>query len=433
MNRNKTALAILTAALSASTPALLLADEPDMLAAISLMPPAQPDTPAPGPSAPATPEGTPFWKWTRATGDWFGLRTALEDRGIAFTFSLTVDWSVNTVGGANTEGSTWRHLFDAGITVDTERLVGLQGGTFYVLFQQHHGDDGSEDTGDIQAYDNIDADGRTQISELWYEQRVLDGALGLRFGKMDVNGVFAAPETAGEFINSSFGFSPTIFVLPTYPDSATGLAVFVEPTDWLYVNAGLFDGALQEGIATGSRGPSSFFGDPADLFLIGEAGVRWTLRSLPGRAALGIWHHTGTFDEFDGDTTDGTTGAYGIVEQMLFAENDDADQGIGAFLQYGWADEDVSEIAHHFGGGLSWTGAIPSRDADTLGIGFSFVALSDEADFTGDDEIAYELFYAFRVTEYSSIKADVQYITDPGGDAANSDALVMTLRFQVDF
>lgn len=377
--------------------------------------------------------------WKRLSDDWMGLRPKLEEHGIVFDGSVTADISSNFHGGANTNGGSFRHLLNLNFTVNTEQLAGWKNGTFFLNFQNHNGEDGSGDTGDIQAYSNIDSDGRTEIAELWYEHVFMDGKLRIKIGKVEVNSEFAFVDNGGEFINSSMGFSPTIFVFPTYPDPATSVNVFVYPTENIYAGVGVYDGATQEGKLTGSRGPKTFFGKPSDLFVIGEFGITWECgeNKLPGRLGVGGWGHTGTFTRFDSTTDNGTSGFYLVLDQALCRENPEAEddgQGVGAFFQFGQADQDVSEIETHVGAGLSWVGPIPGRDEDVAGVGATYVQFSDDtnAGFTDDHEIAYEAFYKIQVWEWVTVKPDIQYIRHPGGGSLK-DATVGTLRVEVAF
>jgi len=404
----------------------------------------RPDIPKAQHPAISTPDnvdtGLPADQWSHATDDWFGHRPELDDMGIIFEASITTDLSSNFDGGLNTEGNALRSLFNVNLTLDLDRILNWEGGTVFLNFQNHHGSDASaDDVGDAQAFSNIDADGRTEIAELWFEQVTPDGLIRIKIGKVDANSEFAYVDNGGEFINSSMGFSPTIFVLPTYPDPAMSVNVFIYPTDGFYAGAGLYDGSLNEGVPTGSRGPKTFFQDPADLFVISEAGVTWGGNGgdLPGRFAAGGWWHNGTFTRFDGSTDEETGGFYLVFDQTLWLENpDDADdeQGIGLFLQYGYADADVSMIEHHGGGGLAWTGPIDGRDDEVLGIGVSTVWFSDEpgAGLTDDTETAIELFYKAQVLPWVSVKPDLQYITNPGGIGLD-DAIVGTLRVEANF
>ncbi len=386
-----------------------------------------------------------------ATGDWFGLRNDLADAGVTLDLTLIADWSHNLAGGLNTNGSAFRHLFDARLTVETERLIGLEGGTFVLDFYNHNGPDASaDDVGDFQAFSNIDADRRTQIAELFYQHVFFDEQLRVIVGKVEANAEFAFVDYGGNFTHSSPGFSPTVFTLPTYPDPATAVILFVEPNDTpVYAGVGVFDGAFQEGVLTGSRGPSTFFGEPADLFVIGEAGVTWSLPGgLWGRLGAGGWGHTGTFERFDGSTYDGTAGLYVVFDQTLWRESppeeededderDPGAQGIGLFFQYGYADPDVSEVDHHVGVGLQWVGALPTRDDDVLGVMASYVHFSHDARSAGafddDYELAVEMFYKAQVTPWLAVMPNLQVIVNPGGAADVDDAVVATLRVELVF
>ena len=78
--------------------------------------------------------GRPIEQWQHLTDDWGGARPWLDDHGIVIESSVTADWSSNWRGGANTNGSAFRHLFLFDVTLDTERLFGLPGGTVFMDF-----------------------------------------------------------------------------------------------------------------------------------------------------------------------------------------------------------------------------------------------------------------------------------------------------------
>ena len=195
--------------------------------------------------------GKPPAHWQRATDDWFGLRPQLDDHGITFQANLTLDNSWDVTGGANSDSTAARYLLNFNLTLNTERLAGWKGGTFFFNFQNQNGKDGSAMVGSAQGISNIDSSSLTQISELWYEQALLDGTLRLKVGKVDAGTEFARVENGAEFLNSSFGFSPTILGFPSYPNPSLSLNIFANPTPWLYGGLGIYDGATAEGRATG--------------------------------------------------------------------------------------------------------------------------------------------------------------------------------------
>ncbi|MDB5296090.1 MAG: Carbohydrate-selective porin OprB [Phycisphaerales bacterium] len=374
---------------------------------------------------------------------WGGLRPALENAGITFEGVFTGDFSKNLRGGIDTRSEASRYLLDLRLNLDTRAAFGLAGGTFSVDFQQQDGRNGSEElTGDVQGFDNADADGRTQIAEVWYEQLLLDNRVRVKIGKVDANSEFALPENAGGFVNSSYGHSPTLNPwMPTYPDAATSANVFVYPVSWLYAGAGVYDGnGAEDGVRTGEYGPSKLFHSGRSFFYIAEVGAKWLLaeNTLPGRAVVGGHYHDGTFGRFDGGTQDGAAGLYAIVEQKLvhpkFYDKGN-ENGVYAFAQYGHTDGRVTEVTDHYSVGVTWVGPYPKANPDTIGVGVSAARLTeaDGAGFTRDFETSIEGWYNFQVTSYLSVKPDLQYIIHPGGDATIGDALAATLRVTLAF
>jgi len=345
---------------------------------------------------------------------------------------LITDYSVNTKGGQSTNGSAFRSLFTVDFTFDLSQLIGLDNSELFFQYMNQNGEDGSEDVGDIQAYSNIDADGRSQVSEVWFKTTIVKDKLDIKIGKSDANADFAYTDHGGDFSNSSAGFSPTIFMLPTFPDPASGIILFYQPTNNVYLNSGVYDGSYHEGIPTGSRGFKTAVNNSGDAFGVIEGGYSFGSEALPSRVALGWWHHSGTFDTFNGDQQQSTDGIYAIIDKALTSVQED--QATSCFFQFGLADKKVSEITHHLGAGIQRTGLIRGRNEDVAGIMTTYVKLSQAigADFADDYEIAIEGFYKSQLNETFAIKPDIQYIINPGGSGI-SDAIVCTLRCEFTF
>jgi len=377
-------------------------------------------------------EAAPWWAREQFSGDWWGVREGLEKAGIVFEPYVVIDWSKNLSGGVDTRGEAFRHIFSFNVAFDFTKLLRWESGTVFVDFQNQNGQNGSDEVGDFQLANNWDQDGLTRISELWFEYEFNEGAVRIKVGKVDANNEFAYTEFGWEFVHGSASFPATNFLLPTYLDPATSVNVFFYPSDSTSLGFGIYDGAFQEGVRTGLRGPSTFFGPPADLFFIVELGYNWYLEGLPGRVAIGGWYHNGDIDRFDGGVDSGTGGFHLVIDQMLWCErpSDDEgadfyDQGVGFFFQYDLADADVASIDHHIGAGLTWRGMLPGRDDDLAGMGLSWVHFAHDpnAGFTDDSETAFEAFYKAQVTPAVTVQPYVQYIANPGGvnldDAVN--------------
>ena len=387
----------------------------------------------------------PWWQWEHATGDWAGGRPWLDEHGLTFEIGYTADFFYNLRGGLNTsDAEQYRGLLGVCLFLDTERMGLWKGGTAHISMLQNQGTDITErHVGDLQALNNADAPNRTRLYEFWYEQAFFDGALRVKLGKMDVNGDFAAPDYGGEFIHSSSGFSPTI-PMPTWPDPALGVALFLEPVDWFYLRAGVYDA-----LASGTRGGfDTAFHSPDESFTIWELGLRpkFSLfgQELPGTYRVGGFYHSGQWDVYRNDlggrlpdrTHRGNSGLYLVFDQLLYKEcpeDDEDEQGLGAFFQFAWVPSGYNEITQHYGGGLQYVGLIPERDDDICGIALHHVSLSGRVQSLERrySETAIEAFYKYQLTEFMSIKPDLQYIVNPGGDGR--DAIVAGVRLEMSF
>jgi len=89
-------------------------------------------------------------------------------------------------------------------------------------------------------------------------------------------------------------------------------------------------------------------------------------------------------------------------------------QGVGMFFRYQTADEDTNPIDYHVAGGLSAKGLFPTRDNDTMGIGYSKLKLQETrlGNFVGIDEKStlWEVYYNFEITPAVHLSLDAQSV-----------------------
>jgi porin len=397
-------------------------------------------TTLPAQRPPAQPEdNTEAWHLQRLTGHWGETRDDLYADGIDFHLLQLGDLSTVAKGGLQEGSSAARWLWELGAELDGGRLLGLDGWSATAAMQLQRGKDGSLETGDLQVYSNIDGPNRTQVSALFVEYQTADGGLQFKAGKWDANDDFAVVDAGLFHLQSSFGFPPTIVGLPSYPDPAFGGAASIH-SERLHFSIATFDGATQAGTTTGSHGVSTLLGSPSDLFYIAELTVGDGPESeLPTRTRVGAFHHTGEFEDGMGGTSRGATGFYALAEAPLWqpAEHHrmEMEQGLSGFIQYGYTNPDVSEIEHYVGAGLLWTGFTRGRPEDAIGTGIAWAQLRDTANdgLRGGGEAAYELFYRLQLPHGIVVVPDIQWIDNPGASGDLPDALVFTLRVEVDF
>lgn len=356
--------------------------------------------------------------WTKTVE----LKRHLDDKGFAGSLTFVNDWSKSFRGGASSAGYVNRYSLDVSVAVDTRKTIGWNGGTGFFRLKNHLGENGGDYVGDAQGFSNIDDTARTRLYELWYEQKLSEDRLRLKLGKIDANSEFAVVRIAGDFLNSSMGYSPTILALPTYPEPKPGINVFVIPKQHYQASFGLFRGS----------------GDMEMLIL--EGGRDWQVPhiNLGGHVSLGMWHLSGLVPCFDGDHLAGTQGFYLVAEQAVWGRtrpDPSGPQQLTAFLQYGRANGDVSRFTRHIGGGIVFTGPFAARSHDAIGLAVTSVRFTDDpyAGYQYPYELVTEAYYKISLLRFFSLVPDAQFIRHPGGIVVQKDAFVLTPRINISF
>lgn len=403
-------------------------------------PPAtKPPEKAPPPKAPEkapSPPGTPFMEWDRLTGDWGGARTKLFDKGFDINARLTDDLTRVQGGGADPYTGANRYWFDLNLTMDLGKIFKCPcGGTLFASFWQMGGENGTKDFGSFNAISSIDSEYRQELAELYFADRFLKDHFDTRIGKMDVTERFNHSDYAGDFMNNAANYPATFFPAPHYPETAVGFDLFYR-TGGFYFGGGLFDGSKQEGIETGHGGASHFFGDPGDLFLVGESGYHWNDGVRPVRVALGAWGHSGDFPGVSGHVFNRALGWYALSEGMLYRKNrEDPKDMRGAYLvmRYGHQEPDSTIIDWTTTAALVWKGTFASRKNDSIGLAWSVASVTsqDPGVYRYATEQVVELYYKAQITKFFSIAPGAQYVANPG--ATYGDAVVFGVRAVVDF
>jgi hypothetical protein len=210
------------------------------------------------------------WPWEKNTmlGDLFGARSDLQNAGITFQGSATLDF-INALSGASVNGFSMVSLIDANLSVNTEKLFGLQGGEAFLDFQSAaQTRQLNELVPDYWGFDAINSYGSfTELAQYWYQQEIIGDRLMVKFGKIDANVDFAVPCTGTNFINSAAYFPGALVVnMPTYPLQAGGVEILTKPFENFDARFGFFDGSNNyinprtgaPGTNTGNSGLGSF-------------------------------------------------------------------------------------------------------------------------------------------------------------------------------
>lgn len=402
----------------------------------------------------SSPPATPWWEWDAATGDWFGTRTRLQDRGVeifgGYNYTLQSAISVSGPGGSN---GIYSGMLDYGIHLDLEKLVGWPGASVQTIWLWIHGNAIEESIQDDLMISSDLAGFQTfRMLELWFQQNVLDEKISIRAGQFTADTEFVRSAHAGVFLNRSLGW-PALLAAnlpgggPSVPLATLGVRLAVHPTDSITLLSAVFQGNVYDQ----TTNPYGFLwnlnGD-VGFFFINEIQWRWlqadTDAGLPGQIKAGFWSHTGkSANPLAGTTSSANFGGYLVLDQMLYRETEPVrcSQGLSWFGRMGFAPPERSIVDFYFDTGLVYTGLIPTRDADTFGVAFAYGQLSSGArgiptfrDSYGDGyQMVLELTYRAQVTPWLTVQPDVQFIISPGSSLNNDNAVVlggsMAIRF----
>lgn len=402
---------------------------------------------------------TGSWPWQASTltGDWGGVRTGLGDRGVVITSTATLDLAT-VVSGGQRHGFLMPYLIDTNLSIDTGKFGLWADGQFFVDFQQAGCTQlASRYLPDFWGWDAIYPyeQSYTELSQYWLLQSFADGALKLKFGKIDANTDFAVSYPGLQFVNSA-AFMPGNLVtdLPTYPNQAGGAEIMLQPVSWFGGKFGFFDGTTNfynpasGGAAppTGGHGMANFLWEnPGSYFLIGEAGPQWTIDGLAGRAVAGWFDQTGdsTISQSGASGLNpivtGSWGLYASGSQQLYqGTGSGQSEVVELFGQFGWSPPEQNPSQWSVMGGLTWQGLLPARPNDTFGALAGYTHFPDNPSITtspGKGELVLESFYNVQVTPWLGLQPDVQYINQPSDVPGSgvSDAVILTLRVTINF
>jgi porin len=438
-----------------------------------------------------------WWQGDYGTGEWFGVRTKLEDRGLEISGGYTAEVWGNTAGGLK-RGAVYTGLLDFGATLDLEKLVGWKGASASTTWLWLSGRDASEDlVGNFLTISNIAGFNTLRMLELWFQQDLFqrgdDGAAGLsiRVGQLTADSEFVISDYGALFTNGTFGWPAFLYLNipeggPGYPMGTLGVRVAVNPWEWLTLQSAVFQGNVfaQDVNRHGFRWNLN---SDQGYFWINEVQARWNqgddAKWLPGQAKFGAWFHTADFADpfFDEDgipladedssgnprTHHWNYGFYWILDQMIYREpgkveppaagfskdgksvassktsikEESSNQGLGWFGRIAFEPQNRNFVGFYFESGLVYTGLIPTRDEDEVGVGFAYARLTNGARRTLElegsrgvgAEMVLEFTYKAVLMPWLYIQPDAQFVINPGGTQDLGNALVLGGRLSVNF
>jgi porin len=383
-----------------------------------------------------------LWNRSWLTGDWWGVRSALDDKGVSFDLRHT-SFCQGLAAGTGDNDFDYGGKVDAFIHLDSGKMGLWEGGGFRSHIEYSHGNLDTNLGGTLFAtntalYWPVGTPEEIVATSLYFTQRV--GKNGsIAFGKFNPVDLLATDPFYGgwgidRFMNLILaappsGLIPVVFmgaIASIQADHLTWAMMVFDPNNRSndYLPGDLFEDGVNVSISgsysteLGGRKTNYIF---SGLYSTAE-GVDYS--SLGG----------GVFE------TSNKSGAWNInfeFKHNLQEHGEQKNAAWGVYLKAAIADGNPNYVQRSFIIGIGGKALFFGRPQDSFGLGAYYYHLSDELiDNTNPsvvlgDEAAIELFYNYAVTPWLFFGPDIQYVKPARGRFENG--LVAGLRVQLRF
>jgi porin len=309
-----------------------------------------------------------------------------------------------------------------------------------------------------------------RLTQLWYRQKFFDGRFDLKLGRLGVNEDFNSFPC--DFQSLSFCSAPIGNVAGDVwysgPVSQWGVRARYNINEQWQVQIGAYE-----------QNPSNL--ETNNGFKLSGSGTQGTLvpveviwrpnvgsAALPGEYRLGYYHSSANandvYDDVNGapmaltglapKSRSGKHGGWLMGIQQLTTRNGDASRGLSVFASLTQQDKATSGIESFQNLGLVYRGPFDARPKDDLGLGIARLKVNDAVtkrqkqlnDNSGIDdydnplyvpvqhsEYNIELNYGVHVTDWLTVRPNLQYVRHPGGVYEVDNAIVAGVKVQASF
>ena len=372
------------------------------------------------------------------------------------------------LGGGVRPGSTYSSNLNLHLNVDGAALFGWPDTIGYLDALWLQGGLPSSFIGDAQGVSSISAPNALKLYEAWVQKNFLGNQVSVLAGLYDLNSEFYRLQSAGLFLNSSFGIGPEFAQSGVegpsiFPNTSVGMRVAFKPAEGVVVRTAVLDGVPVDR-PNGSRG---VFESGDGVLIVGEVafldrpqldthpasgrlhiGRRAMLGDYDSKVAIGGWYYTATFNDLSETQPNGqpvqhrgSSGFYVLTDQLLYRNADQPDRKLSGFVQAGFGDYRVDRFGGYLGTGLTAMGVFEGRAADELGLGLAYARngshyMSSQR-MQGlpvtNAETTLELTYLIQVNSWLALQPDLQYVITPNTTTAIPNAWAFQLRIEMAF
>jgi porin len=372
------------------------------------------------------------------------------------------------LGGGVRHRETYSNNLNLQLNVDAAALFGWPDTIAYLDALWLQGGLPSSFIGDAQGVSSISAPNTVKLYEAWVQKNFLGNHASVLAGLYDLNSEFYRLQSAGLFLNSSFGIGPEFSQSGVegpsiFPDTAVGMRVAFKPQEGVVVRAAVLDGVPVDR-PNGSRGifepgdgalivaEVAFLDRPEVSMRPATSRLRIGRQAMLGaydrKLAIGGWYYTATLDDLSERQPNGqpvqhrgSSGFYVLTDQLLYRDPDQPERKLAGFVQAGYGDYRVDRFGAYLGTGLTAVGAFEGRAADELGLALAYArngshymsAQRMQGVPVTSAEKTIELTYLIQVNSWLALQPDLQYVITPNTTTAIPNAWAFQLRVEMSF
>ena len=412
-------------------------------------------------------------KWM--TGDWGGERTKLIEQGIDIKADYVGEMGYNAHGGYN-DDKTGRYSdqFGLGVALDLQKLWGWDNTQAKIQLTNRNGQNISNDRiGDPRAStlsSSQEVYGRghmVRLTQFWIQHQMFDNKLDVKLGYFGEGEDFNTFPC--DFQNLSFCGSQVGNYVNTWynwPVAQAAIRVKYNITPELYAQIGAYN-----------QNPSQL--EHGNGFKLSGSGTKGTVipvelvwspkvNNLPGEYRVGFYKSAADAPDVREDvngndavlsgadfrTRSSKKGYWFVAQQQLTTHNGDASRGLNIAANATFHDKETNLVDNYQSLMLVYKGPFDARPKDDVGIGVARLHVNDDvkknsqllnaangvSDYDNplytpirETEYNVELNYGFHVTNWLTVRPNLQYVVQPGGVDKVDNALVAGLKIQSTF
>ena len=412
-------------------------------------------------------------KWM--TGDWGGELTKMIEQGIDIKADYVGEMGYNAHGGYN-DDKTGRYSdqFGLGVALDLEKLWGWDNTQAKIQLTNRNGQNISNDrigdprAGTLSSSQEVYGRGHmVRLTQFWIQHQMFDNKLDVKLGYFGEGEDFNTFPC--DFQNLSFCGSQVGNYVNTWynwPVAQAAIRVKYNITPELYAQIGAYN-----------QNPSQL--EHGNGFKLSGSGTKGTVipvelvwspkvNNLPGEYRVGFYKSAADAPDVREDvngndavlsgadfrTRSSKKGYWFVAQQQLTTHNGDASRGLNIAANATFHDKETNLVDNYQSLMLVYKGPFDARPKDDVGIGVARLHVNDDvkknsqllnaangvSDYDNplytpirETEYNVELNYGFHVTNWLTVRPNLQYVVQPGGVDKVDNALVAGLKIQSTF